>query len=424
MKFAVTGASGYIGACFIKCAIASGHQIVALSRRPLEPITSDWIPYELSSNQAPVLPTDTDVVLHLATSTSPDERLNSAQEVFATELIIKAARDIGARFIFVSSQTARSDAPTAYGRTKWQIEQIVLASAGWVVRSGQVYGGAPRGLFGELVKIVRRLAVLPAFLPAPMVQPIHVNDLAFGLLKIAEHKEIAPRVLCLASPTPVTFTEFLCAIACDRLRLWRSFVPVPTLIISAGIRLVGKKPGLERLRSLFELPAMDSESDLRSLELQLRPLASGMHPTGDDRSRQLFLEGRSFLSYVLKVRPGGAALRRYVRAVDNLRGGKALGLPKPFVRWPALLALIDGNDGAETTWKKEFLLRLDAATLLAEATPLGARRFSGLGEPHGFLRSMSGLVRAAMAEASWRVLSVLFGPVCRCMLPRSLEQHQ
>jgi len=37
-----------------------------------------------------------------------------------------------------------------------------------------------RGLFGTLVKVVRRLPLLPTFLPAPKIQPIHVDDLAEG----------------------------------------------------------------------------------------------------------------------------------------------------------------------------------------------------------------------------------------------------
>jgi len=428
MKIAVTGVTGYIGICFAKWAISEGHEIVALSRRCPELIICDWIPYELSSKQAPTLPIDTDTVLHLATSKSPNDHGDCAPEVLAAELLIEAAKKVSARFIFVSSQTARPDAPTEYGRIKWRIEKDVLSARGWVVRPGQVYGGTPRGLFGELVKLVQRLPVLPAFMPAPKVQPIHVDDLAAGLLRIAERTDIRPGILCLASPEAVSFTAFLHAIGRNRLRLCRCFLPVPALIISTAIWLVGEplrtRTGLERLRSLFDLPVMDTAPDLQRLGLQLRPLSSGMHPAGSARRRHLLVEGHALLSYVLRAQPGNSMLGRYVRAIEKLRGGGVLALPKPFVWLPVLLALVDRGIGTETTWEKEFLWRLDAATALAEASPLGARLFIGVGERCGFMSSLFGIARAIAFEASWRILSMVFVPITRIALPRTLVDRQ
>ena len=424
MKIGVTGATGYIGNRFVKRALSSGYEIVALSRRCPELHACDWIPYDLSSNQAPVLPMDTDVVLHLATRNSPIGQQHFTHDILAAELLIASTQHVGAKLIFVSSQTARPDAPTAYGRTKWHIEQLVLASGGCVVRPGQVYGGKPFGLFGELLHTVRHLPILPAFLPAPRVQPIHVDDLSLALLRIAERLDISHRVMCLGSIEPVTFTEFLGAIARGRLRLSRTFVPVPSFVVSVGISLAIKRLRLERLRSLFDLPAMATKADLLQLGLLLRPLDSGMHPAGDDRRRRLIIEGRAFLSYVLRGQSSKAVLRNYLRVIENLRGGQALDFPKPFVRWPVLLAIIEGGNPIATAWKKEFVWRLDAATVLAEATSFGAKRFLGLGESCGFVASFFGITRAVLAEAGWRLLSLILAPVTRMVLPRTWEEQQ
>ena len=424
MKIVVTGATGYIGDRFVKQAHSLGYEIVALCRRCPELHGCDWIPYDLSSSQGPVLPIDTDVVLHLATSKSSNEQQNSAQDILAAALLITSAQSVGAKLIFVSSQTARPDAPTAYGRTKWHIEQLVLAVGGCVVRPGQVYGGKPRGLFGELLNTVRHLPILPAFLPAPMVQPIHVDDLSLGLLRIVERVDICHGVVCLGSIEPVAFTEFLSTIARVRLRLSRNFVPVPSFVVAVGIRLAGKQSSLERLRSLFDLPRMATESDLLQLGLLLRPLDSGMHPAGDDKKRHLLIEGRAFLSYVLKRQPGSTALRSYVRIIENLRGGKAIALPKPFIRWPVLLAIVDGGNPIATSWKKEFVWRLNSATVLAEATTFGAQRFLGLGESPGFAGSFWGITRAVLSEAGWRILSLMLAPATRVVLPRTWDEQR
>lgn len=424
MKIGVTGTTGYIGEYFVKLALAEGHEIFSLSRRRPAVEASEWIPYQLSSSSLPQLPADTDVVLHLATDTSSNTKSNVAQEIAAAELLINAARGVGAKFIFVSSQTARPDAPSAYGQTKWRIEQIVLAAGGCVVRPGQVYGGQARGLFGQLVDTVRGLPILPAFLPPPRVQPIHVVDLTRGLLAIAESADRQSNILCLGSHESISFTDFLRAIARSRLRRSRFFFPIPTKIVSVFIRLMGTHSNLARLRSLFDLPKMDTEPHLGRLGLCLRPLNSGMHVSGCVDRRRLFLEGRAVLTYVLRARPRSALLRRYVRAIEKLRGGKALSLPKLFLWWPILLALIDDSGCNKTTWREEFVWRLDTATLLAEATTLGARRFLGLGEPHGFLKSAFGAIRAIVAEAVWRMLSALMAPFLGVFLPRSLEERQ
>ena len=413
MRLVVTGATGYIGGRLALLASKGGHEVVAASRRPVAPALC-WIPFELSSTAAIVLPPGTNAVIHLAADTSPAAGVDDEREVLAARSLIAAAQQLEAKFVFVSSQTARPDAPTVYGRTKWRIEQEVLAVGGWVVRPGQVYGGCERGLFGTLVSAVRRLPVILAFLPAPKVQPIHVDDLAEGMLRIIERDDIPPGVLCLASPVPVSFTRFMLAIASGRVRRQRWLVPIPVMLIHVVGGVLGRRLrirlGLERLNSLFELPLMDTANDLQRLELSLRSLPSGMHPSGDDRRRWLICEGQALLTYVLKERPGTSLLRRYVRAVEKLRGGSLLDLPAWTLRLPIALALLDDRAFALSARGAEFAWRLDAATTLAEATTQGARRFLGFGRSSGSLMSLISISRAVVAEIVWRVLRIAGTP--------------
>lgn len=421
MKIAVTGATGYIGERFIKLSCSAGHEIVALSRRQPESFSCVWLSYDLGSIQAPILPVGTKVVMHFATSGGGQE---GAQDIAAAELLIDAAKKVGAKLVFVSSQTARPDAPTVYGRTKWRIEQSVLFAGGRVVRPGQVYGGELRGLFGVLVNAVRKLPLLPAFIPAPRVQPIHVDDLSDGLLRIAERADLPSAVYCLAASEPVSFSKFLGEIAKSRLHCWRGFVPVPVIIINLFSLALGQslriRLGLARLRSLFDLPVIETASDLKQLGLVLRPLQSGMHPSGNEQRRLLLQEGQALLSYVLREPASAALLRRYAKAMETLRDGKLLALPQLFVRYPALLALVDGAGNTDIVWRKEFMWRLDGATILAEATPQGARRFLGLGVRHSFARSLFSIVRAMASEVSWKLIGMLLLPLLRHSLPRSL----
>ena len=427
MIIGVTGATGYVGRCFVKHAHASGYEGVALTRNRPERYCVDWKYYDLTSNEIPALPLGTDVVLHLATSKYPDNLQDSTQELLAAELLITACQKVRAKLIFVSSQTARFDAPTSYGRTKWHIEQKVLSAGGWVVRPGQVYGGELRGLFGTLVDTVNRLPVLPSFIPAPKIQPIHVDDLVMGLLHIVERSDVPSGLYCLAAPESVSFSKFLGEIAKSRLRCWRIFIPVPVICMKVLALILGKslrsRLGLERLNSLFDLPAMTTTADLKQLDLTLRPLHSGMQPSGKNRRRCLLQEGQALFTYILKQPAGTMLLSRYVRTIEKLRAGRVLGLPMLFIRWSALLALIDGGSSTKTAWGKEFIWRLDSATILAEATPLGARQFLGIGYRLGFVRSFFRIAHAVVSEASWQILGLLLAPVTRNLLPHAFEEQ-
>ena len=424
MKIVVTGATGYIGARLTSLALKRGHEVVIASRlRPSS--SSPWLSFDLSSAYSISLPTRLDAVVHLAANTQHADGLEAEREVAAAKKIIQSAQEVGAKFIFVSSQTARADAPTAYGRTKWRIEQEVLFAGGWVVRPGQVYGGPLRGLFGTLAQTVRQLPLLPAFMPAPQVQPIHVDDLAEGLLRMVERGDIPPAVYCLAAPEPVSFAQFLGKIAQSRLRCWRGFVPVPVVFINALGEKLRTRLGLERLRSLFDLPVMATATDLKQLGLTLRPLRSGMHPSGNDRRRCLLREGRALLTYVGKGSPSSVVLRRYVRATVSLRSGRALWLPHTLLNYPILLSLIDEASWTDKSAGEEFSWRLDAATVLVEATPAGAQRFLGLGgAPNNFVRGFSGITCAVLSEAGWRTLRMLLTPIAQLALSRSFGRRQ
>ncbi len=123
------------------------------------------------------------------------------------------------------------------------------------MRPGLVYGGEEKGLFGQLCGIVERTPILPAFLPAAKVQPIHVDDLAAGLVEAAASRLRGSWQL--ASATPISLTQFIRLMARIRLRRRRVFFPVPSALLLAAEpllrRFMSQGPDLTQLRAL-QLP--------------------------------------------------------------------------------------------------------------------------------------------------------------------------
>ncbi len=419
----VTGATGYIGRRLVRTAIAQGWEVVAASRSHSVDIGARWMRYRLEEGIAAAEIPVGAVIVHLAADTSSGDGATVAREVASACRLVDAASLRSARIVFVSSQAARRDAPTAYGHAKWEVEQRVLQAGGTVVRPGLVYGGPPGGLFRQLLAQVRNAVALPALLPAPRVQPIHVDDLVAGLLRVAGRDDLAGTALNLAAPEPVSFTLFLRTIASARLRRRRVFVPLPVAclapVVWAANKVLGSAIDPGRVRSLVDLPALASAADVERLGLRLRSLASGMHPSGDDTRRRLLREGGALIGYVLGERASPLPLRRYARAIERLRNGTPLGLPAWLLGRPQWIAALDGAALSRSAAGIELRWRIDAAMVLAEASPQGARRFLLLHRAAGAAGATASFLRAAVSEVFWRLVRLLAMP----LLHRALVQR-
>lgn len=406
MKLLITGATGYIGQRLVKAAELQGYEVVKAGRET----------FDLLSPKPFVMPDGVDSVLHLAAIT--DAKLSKpAAEIKAASFLFNAAALSGARVIFVSSQAARQDAPTDYGRTKWQIEELALGANGCVVRPGQVYGGFESGLFGVLSTVVRKLPCYPAFLPAPKIQPVHADDLVAALLSCVKTPGLELSILNIGAATPISFSSFLSAIAHYWVRRNRLQLPIPVFLIRLVISALGSKLsskfGLERLSSLFDLKPMETAADLNRLGITLRPLPSGMSRSGNNRRRDLAFEGHALLQYVLKAKPDFALVRRYVRCIEQLRGGWGIGVPSLILRNPHLLALFDQRGQSASEGVEEFAWRLSAAMVLAEASTKGATRFLSTGKQSGFFMNGLTMSGALGMEIFWRIALMISKPFYR-----------
>lgn len=408
MHLVVTGGTGYIGTRLCSLAVARHRRVTCLSRRRPEATDLAWQPFELHSADPVHLPPDTNTLIHLAATTTA-AHFDVDLEIAAARRIAEACQAVGARLIFVSSQAASPDAPTAYGRSKSLIEQMVLDAGGTVVQPGQVYGGPEQALFGTLVRLVGALPFLPAFLPAPTIQPVHLDDLCLSLLKAADHPDLAGLRLHVAQPDPVPFTDFLKAIARDRLQVSRIWLPVPMAAVSIALRFTGPRlastTGLARLRSLFELQPMKTSASLEKLGMSLREFPAGMHRGLSPDRRALLLEGQGLMAHCLRAPPQPWLCRRYAQAVTALHAGRPMHWPIAPHRFPTWLALVDKPAQVLTPDEAALRRRIAIAIAIAEASPQGHRRFTQSSASRGFLHALCQVGYAGCMGVLTRVLT-------------------
>lgn len=371
----LTGADGYIGSRLLARALSQGFSVSLLSRRSAEPQQDRVrrLPWTLGAKLPPAaldptVPAGQQALIHLAHDWS-DTRPGPAEGTAnfdGTSALLQACRAAGlGRFVFVSSQSARPDAANVYGRVKWRIEQVLAGDREVSARVGLVYGGPPRAMFGLLSRLTARLPVLPMIDPWREVQPIHIDEVCEGLLRLAAGT--GGGWCGLAGPAGVPFGDFLRSLARElhgrRLRI----LPIPLRFALLACDILGRlpfgpKPDRERILGLAGTRPMECAAHLRALDLTVAPLADGLRREPASRKAML-AEGRALLAYVLRARPGRALLVRYVRALDGAGPMPLNGLLR---RVPRLLCLAEACAAGTP-----LAQRLALAVALAEASPEG-----------------------------------------------------
>jgi uncharacterized protein YbjT (DUF2867 family) len=161
---AVTGVTGFVGSHFIELALAQGHQLRALTRRPQpERAGITWIEGALDKpDSLTALVQGADAVLHIAgVINAPDRAGFAAGNIEGTRALIAATEAAGVRrFVQVSSLTAREPDLSLYGWSKAEADKLLIASnLDWtIVRPPAIFGPRDQEML-ELFKLAKRHVV-------------------------------------------------------------------------------------------------------------------------------------------------------------------------------------------------------------------------------------------------------------------------
>lgn len=216
MKILVTGANGLLGQTIIKLLLKTQYEVIGTGRgedRVNVNATANYTYKDIDITNGPaieelILEQRPTIIVHAAAMTQVDQCELHKQECYninvtATRFIIDAAKAVGSRFIFVSTDFifdgsngpySESDEPAPvnyYGSTKMVAEKAVMESGldYAIARTILVYGSVPATGRTNIVGFVRDN--LEANKPIKMVTdqvrtPTFVDDLAKGIILIIE----------------------------------------------------------------------------------------------------------------------------------------------------------------------------------------------------------------------------------------------
>ena len=256
MKVALTGASGYVGTCISKGFRAHGHEVLAMSRRPL---AAPWVSYALGDDPTQLPWEGVDVLVHAAYDFTPRTRAEIIDKNVTPSIgLFKAAKQaqVG-RLIYISSMSSFDGCRSNYGKAKLMIERAAQELGAVVIRPGLVWGESSGGVMGTLEKLVAKLPVVPVLTggASPRQFLIHEADLSEAIIAFAESLSLEPGTLhSVTNPDPVPLLAVLKAIA-KKNHLSRLYVPIPWQFVMAGLKVIETLgiPSLFRSDSLVGL---------------------------------------------------------------------------------------------------------------------------------------------------------------------------
>lgn len=243
MRLAITGGTGFVGKAVLGKALAAGHELRALTRRPQAAhMGLEWIAGTLEDHAAlDKLVVGADAVIHIAgVVNAPDRARFEVGNATGTAAVIAAMQRAGVnRLVHVSSLAAREPKLSDYGWSKAQAEQHVVTSGlDWtMVRPPAIYGPGDAELLELFQMAARGFVLLP---PGGRLSVIHVDDLADLLLTLASTDQPTTAQIYEADdarPTGWSHVEFARAIGQAVGRRSVRTIAMPSALLRMGARL-------------------------------------------------------------------------------------------------------------------------------------------------------------------------------------------
>lgn len=242
----VTGAHGFLGEAFCEALSAKGHQVIPYVRTPSSDLERS---FNLTNPKASDF-TGVQLLIHCAWDLS----VSFTHDILAINVqgsreLFSAANTAGVQcIIFISSMAAFQGCRSLYGRSKLQVEEIIISTGDIVIRPGTVYGGKEGGIVKAITKVMKKLRIAPLIGGGKhTLYTVHIDDLCALVSQVVERYEsLRGRCIVAAHSAPVTLRSFFESLAA-RANCKPMFIPLPTPFVYYPLKfleLIGIKPPL------------------------------------------------------------------------------------------------------------------------------------------------------------------------------------
>lgn len=213
-RILITGAQGLLGQAVVTTAKKKGMHVRAWAhRKQAEEIKDvEWISGDIQDVVlADTATRDIDAVIHLA-ARKRDEPDSHDVNVDGSRILAEAARRNGVpAFVYVSTQSVKLRERGLYAQTKLDGEEAVKSvyPDAIILRPSLLLGNEMEGLIGTLMRAAGA-PMVPIFGAGDAIfRPMHTEDLADALVKIAMHPDAKGKTLDAGGQQESTFNTLI-----------------------------------------------------------------------------------------------------------------------------------------------------------------------------------------------------------------------
>lgn len=297
MRILLTGATGFIGRAVAQALEQRGHTVVRVLRRAARPgeavVQADYAQVPPRDWWLPRLAGIDAAVNAVGILREQRGQGFSALHAEAPAELFRACAAAGVGTVVqVSALGAQEGARSGYHLSKKAADDVLrtLPLRGAIVQPSLVYGPG-----GSSTALFNKLAMAPV-LPFPqggrmLVQPVHVDDVVHGIVRLLESPPRGIETLAFAGPRPMALRDYLGdlreALGENR-RQW--IVPVPAALFRLGAAVAGRIPGsmldAETADMLLAGNATDDNGLAELLPQPPRPPRAFIGPQARESSRR------------------------------------------------------------------------------------------------------------------------------------------
>lgn len=267
-RVAITGANGYAGAQIARAIERRGHTVIELIRRPEPGAPRAQVAFDLERGVDPetLRACRADVLVHTAwdfraRGLDALRRVNREGAVRLFDAFLQAGGRTG---VFISTIAAFDGCRSDYGRVKYETEREALARGFRVVRPGLIRGGTPGGIVGMMLRLVRRLPVVPILgYGHRVLNPIEAEVLGDSVAQLVEREPAGPgeALIVVARPGRLSLDEIVRDMIAEHGLGRRLLIPVPWRPVWLALRLAEALHLPTGLRSDSVISLMNQDPD-------------------------------------------------------------------------------------------------------------------------------------------------------------------